>query len=163
VIGLKLIALSLLVFSFFMPLAHAQEKVCTQMGCTNGLVLRPDDNQLNQPGRYEISFFFDVRNQNQVVCTGQLPLKPCDQGNSFVCSTNDVRIGESGCALPADQHKIDDIYIFGTPRKVVIIAKHNGAPVLARTIRPKYVFTRPNGPGCDPQCVTSSASLGRKD
>lgn len=141
--------------------ARAQEKICTQMGCIDGLILRPDENMLAQPGRYEIRVFLDERNQTQVVCNGALPLKPCDQGASFSCSSNKVRIGEVGCALPEEQHRIGDIYIFDTPRKVIMVAKRDETPVLARTLRPKYIFTRPNGPGCDPQCVNSTVMLGK--
>lgn len=160
---LKHIALSLLVFSAFVPFAHAQqEQACTQMGCTDGLILRPDSDMLNDPGKYEITFYLDDNNQNQIVCMGQLPLKPCEQGDSFSCSSKDVRIGESGCAMPSSEHAIDDIYVFKTPKKIVMVTKHNGKAVMARTLRPKYIFTRPNGPGCDPQCVTSTVSLGWK-
>ncbi len=139
---------------------QAQEKVCTQMGCTNGLVLRSDEGLFDQPGKYDFQFFLPGKT---VTCKGSLPLEPCDKGHSFTCSSKGVMITESGCALPKDQHKIGDIYVYGTPKKLVMIANRNKKPVLVRTLHPTYVFTRPNGPGCEPQCVTGSLPLSLKD
>ncbi len=146
--------------------AIAQEKVCTQMGCTNGLILRAGPDMFNEEGQYEFQFFAGLNNQIRVTCRGELPLKPCDQGPSMTCSSKGVMITESGCALPEDQHYFGDIYLYGTPRKVIMAVKRNGKTHIVRTIRPTYVFTRPNGPGCEPECVTSSVDLsekGRKD
>jgi hypothetical protein len=152
-----------LLLALFMALpfsdAMAQGKACTEMACSNGAILRPQEGMFDKPGKYEFQFF---ANGHNVKCEGRLPLKPCEEGDSFKCSMKAVRINENGCALPKDQHSIGDIYLFGTPKKVVMIAKRNGDTVLVRTLRPTYVFTRPNGPGCDPQCVTSTIPLGLK-
>lgn len=140
----------------------AQEKACTQMGCTNGLILRTDPTMFNEKGQYEFQFFAGLNNQTIVTCRGELPLKRCDQGPSMSCSSKGVTITESGCALPDDQQYFGDIYLYGTPRKVIMAVKRNGKMGIVRTIRPTYVFTRPNGPGCEPECVTSSVDLSAK-
>lgn len=150
----------LVVFLIFvmMPAAHA-EKICTQMGCVNGLIMRPPAGMFKEHGKYEFQFFAGKQN---ITCIGKLPLKSCEEGPSFECTSNAIRIGENGCALPDDQHEIGDIFYYGIPRKVVVIMKRDGDTALVRTLRPTYVFTRPNGPGCDPQCVTSTTPLSTR-
>lgn len=131
--------------------------MCTQMGCTNGVILRSDDSMFAEHGLYKFQFFLD---KEQVECKGRLPLPPCGPEKAITCTKPSVMITESGCALAESEHKIGDIFIFGTPRKITMIATHNDTTILVRTIRPSYVFARPNGPGCEPECVTSTISLG---
>lgn len=133
---MKTVILFLLALCAITGPVYAQEKVCTEMGCTNGLIIRPEGNMLNDPGHYIFQFFLDEKNMKQVACKGELPLKPCAQGPSFVCSSKLVSIGESSCALPPEQQRIGDIYIYGTPRKVVMAVKKNDEPILGRTLRP---------------------------
>lgn len=133
------------------------EKACTEIGCTNGLTLNVDPGYEWRWGFYEFSFLIDGRS---ISCKGQLPLKKCEDGSSFRCSSDMIQIGESGCALPpSDLHGISTIYINDTPRRVFLRVKRGGQYVITRTVTPDYQESQPNGPGCGPICTSASYNL----
>jgi hypothetical protein len=74
-----------------------------------------------------------------------------------------VRIGESGCALPTNIHGISDVWIEGRPRSVALEIRRNGRPFVARSLIPAYQESRPNGPGCEPVCVSAAYDLFQAD
>ena len=132
------------------------ERVCTEIGCSDGLMLNVDPDYEWKWGFYEFSFLMEGRS---VFCKGQLPLKKCEEGPSFRCSSDIVQIGESGCALPASAHGIAMIQINDNPRRVLIRVKRGGENVITRTLNPEYKESMPNGPGCGPVCTSASYNL----
>jgi len=142
---------------FFPFQAHAQ-KACTEMGCTNGLILTADPSFGWPAGIYKITVQTET---SKYECQGKLPLKFCGESSSatFGCNSPNITIGESGCMLPAPQHAISDISIKGTPGKVSLRITRNGKPFVTRTLAPVYQTLRPNGPGCGPVCKSATYDL----
>jgi hypothetical protein len=135
---------------------QAQARECTEIGCQNGLILNVDPDYQWKWGRYEISFLFEGRSVN---CQGYLPLKKCDKGPSFKCSSDKVVIGESGCALPESAHGISTIQINDMPGRMMVRIERDGKAVITRTLTPEYKESEPNGPGCEPVCNSATYNL----
>ncbi len=145
------------VIGFLAQPSFAQDRACTMIGCVDGLILSMDPAPKWEPGHYDLSITLDGR---EVQCTGDLPLKPCEEGLSFQCSSGGVQIMEGGCALPRDQHGLGDIMIDGAPRNVSVRLARNGQVLVAlNKIAPSYQVSRPNGPGCEPVCRSATESL----
>lgn len=126
------------------------ERVCTAMGCVDGLRLEFVVTGKWFPGRYKFAFDLDGE---KVTCTGELPLKPCDQGPSLTCDpAGKVQIGESGCALPPETHGFADVQIAGAPRAVTLNIDNDDKRLIDAELTPKYATSRPNGEGCEPVC-----------
>jgi hypothetical protein len=138
------------------PLSAVAGQACTQMGCTNGLILSVDPDYDWKNGVYVFDFFLDGKN---VKCNGMLPLQPCERGPSISCNKEGVMITESGCALAKSAHAFGDIVIEGSPKRVLARITRNGKPVVTRTLVPRYETLRPNGPSCGPVCQTASHDL----
>ena len=152
---MKAFLLFLLVVAGFSDRALA-ERVCTEIGCSDGLTLSVDPDYDWKWGFYEFNFLMEGRS---VSCKGQLPLKKCEDGPSFRCSSDITQIGESGCALPESAHGISGIHINDTPRRMIVLVKRGGKSVITRTLNPEYLESRPNGPGCGPVCTSASYNL----
>ena len=132
------------------PADPGGERVCTQIGCVNGLRLTLVKATPWTAGEYVFTVDLDGAS---VTCKGALPLKACDQGSALTCDVEDkVMIGESGCALPVEQHGFSDIQIFGTPARVNLTIARDGQPLHSGELTPTYVSSRPNGPDCEPEC-----------
>lgn len=136
--------------------ALAQERACTEMGCTNGLNFSVDPSFEWKRGKYDIWLALDLKT---VKCRGKLPLNSCDEGHTFWCDDRSVTIIESGCALPEDAHAVGGIMVDGDPRKVILRIARNNQVIVTRTIAPNYVMSQPNGPGCGPVCRGASYNL----
>jgi hypothetical protein len=148
--------LILWLFILLFPVETQAQKACTQIGCTDGLMLRADPSFDWEPGIYEFTVMADARTLS---CRGVLPLKPCGNTPTFGCNSQNIRIGESGCALPTTQHAISDIWISGSPKRVVVSATRNGRPFLSRVLLPEYQRLQPNGEGCGPVCESATYDL----
>lgn len=132
-------------------------KMCTQMGCINGLHVNLAKVTPWTAGNYSFAFELDGA---AVTCTGALPLPACDQGSALRCDVEGkVQIGESGCALPPEQHGFSDIQISGTPTKIQLTIEHAETVLHSSEFAPTYVTTRPNGPECEPECRSASTEL----
>lgn len=151
-------ALSLLLLSCLFALPAAAEQPCTEIGCVNGLTIDLAPDLFEEEGIYEIRLVLDGR---MVQCKGVLPLRKCEEGPSFRCNAKDVRISESGCALPEDQHTIPNLMIDGLPRKIMMSVEHGNVMQVTRTFRPTYLTSRPNGPLCEPTCIQSRVLFSR--
>lgn len=149
----RFIVFALLMFA---PAAAQAEKACTEIGCNDGLTLEVAPGYQWKWGFYEMQFLLEGRS---VSCKGQLPLKKCDDGPSFTCSSDIVSIGESGCALPESAHGISSIHINDTPRRMMVVIKRGGQNVVMRTLNPEYRKSQPNGPECGPICTSASYNL----
>jgi len=132
-------------------------KVCTQMGCINGLHVNLAKVTPWTAGNYTFALELDG---TPVTCTGALPLPACDQGAALRCDVEGkVQIGESGCALPPEQHGFSDIQISGEPAKVKLTITREDQPLHSGELTPAYVTSRPNGPGCEPECRGANAEV----
>jgi hypothetical protein len=93
-----------------------------------------------------------------VTCQGSLPLKTCGE-RSFSCDTEGVRLGESGCALPAGQQGLANITFTAFPLALSIRVLRNGDELASAELTPRYTAGQPNGSGCDPVCCGASGQL----
>jgi hypothetical protein len=132
-------------------------KMCTEIGCIGGLRIELKATSGWAPGEYTFTFALDGA---PVTCTGSLPLRPCDAGPSLACDVPDrVQIGESGCALPPEQHGFADILVPSSPAKLELAIRRDGQQLWAGELTPTYVESQPNGPGCEPICRGASAQV----
>lgn len=132
-------------------------KMCTQIGCINGLRLILAKVTPWTAGNYRFAFELDGAAVN---CSGALPLPACDQGAALRCDVADrVMIGESGCALPPEQHGFSDIQVMGAPTKVKLEIKREDESLYSGELSPTYVTSRPNGPDCEPECRGATAEV----
>lgn len=133
------------------------QKICTAMGCVNGLNVSVAKATAWPAGVYD--FVLDL-DGTAVTCTGALPLKPCDEGPSLTCTPTDkVQITESGCALPTDQHGFGDIHIEGAPANVKLTIRTGETVLFENELRPEYRTLQPNGPDCEPTCRSASGAI----
>ncbi len=133
------------------------DRVCTQIGCLNGLLVRVAKATPWVPGRYTFELDLDGV---QVSCSGALPLQPCESGPSLACTGDGkVIISESGCALPPESQGFGDLQISGEPQSVGITIKLDDSVLHTTTLNPSYVTSQPNGPGCEPTCRSGSGDL----
>jgi hypothetical protein len=130
-------------------------KVCTLIACMDGLNISTFPESAWPHGKYK--FVVNVDDQ-PVTCTGSLPLLSC-AGRSISCDRTGVSIGESGCALPADNQSFYGINFTGYPRAVHVDVFYNDVSVASAYYEPSYRYSQPNGPGCDPVCCFASAKL----
>ena len=132
-------------------------KVCTEMGCINGLHLNLAKVTPWTAGNHTFVLELDG---TVVSCTGALPLPACDKGAALRCDVEGkVQIGESGCALPPEQHGFSDIRISGEPVKVKLTIKREEEQLHSGELTPSYVTARPNGPDCEPECRGANAEV----
>ncbi len=132
-------------------------KMCTKMGCVSGLHVNFAKVTPWTAGAYTFALELDGA---AVTCTGALPLPACDQGPALRCDVEGkVQIGESGCALPPEQHGFSDIQIFGEPAKVKLTIKREDQQLHSGELAPTYVTVQPNGPGCEPECRSANAEV----
>jgi hypothetical protein len=145
--------------SGFPGAAGAGPAECTDIACNDGFTVAFSPNSGWQAGSYR--FTIDVDGA-VTTCEGALPLRACNAGASLACSpaSQRVGIGESGCALPVEQHAFSELAVTGQPaqRISVTIAK-DGAPLVQKTFTPAYVTSQPNGEGCGPVCKSASDTL----
>lgn len=138
------------------PASAAQEaRICTQIGCSNGLTVSLDQGYRWKPGSYVFDITLDGR---AVHCAGILPLNPCGQP-SLRCNAKNVTIGESGCALPKESHGFSDIRFDGAPKSVAVKITSGGSMIASQTFTPSYATSQPNGPGCEPVCHSANERL----
>lgn len=132
-------------------------KMCTQIGCLNGLQVELAKATPWAPGAYTFALALDG---TAVTCTGALPLRPCDAGPSITCDIPDrVLIGESGCALAPDQHGFANIHVPSAVATFGLTITRDGEQLVATELTPTYVESQPNGPGCEPICHSASARV----
>ncbi len=139
------------------PGASDRGKVCTEIGCMNGLHVNLSKVTPWTAGNYSFAFELDGA---AVTCTGALPLPACDKGPAMRCDVEGkVQIGESGCALPAESQSFADIRIEGAPAKVKLTIKREDQPLHSGELTPTYKTSRPNGPDCEPECHGANAEM----
>lgn len=134
------------------PALGASPGACTEMGCRDGFSINLEPSASWPAGRYIFELEADGKRQR---CEGTLPLAACGHRN-VTCSGDQIAtIGESGCALPAAQHAFGSIEIEQLPCEVHLAIRRDGALIGEQRIAPAYTWNQPNGPGCDPQCLSA--------
>lgn len=135
------------------------QKGCTLLGCNDGFTVAFSPNSGWKPGTYR--FVVDIDGQ-VTTCEGALPLPACAAGPSLKCTPagGRISIGESGCALPAEQHGFSELRIGGAPvQRVSVTIGQDAQNLVQKTFTPAYATSQPNGEGCDPVCNSASDSL----
>lgn len=116
---------------------------CTQMWCQEGLTL--DLNSDEWPaGDYYFAINLDGKLTN---CKAKLPFKNCE--SNVTCNTKDVTIGESGCALPPEQHSFNAILSQQAPSDVAVAIRRADGKYFVWDNSPQKICTFPNGARCD--------------
>jgi hypothetical protein len=128
-------------------------RACTEIGCRTGLGL-PFSRPLRDAGAYVVTLTLDGV---EVVCQATLPFSGCAGGNP--CSSANVLLEQSGCALPASEHSLVGMHIDSTPAMIRVTIARDGVEILQDQITPTYVRTQPNGEGCPPVCNQANATL----
>jgi hypothetical protein len=130
---------------------ETQGKLCTLIGCVSGFQVnfQPGGGSWG-PGRYQIEVTADGASG---ACEVTLPLAPCGGPSSTCIGQRSWLLGESGCALPSDQHAISGItFSMSAPAQVDVIVRRDGRQVASGSFAPAYTTSQPNGPGCEPTC-----------
>lgn len=134
-------------------------QACTEIGCSDGLTVALSPSSGWRAGMYR--FEIDVDGQ-VTTCEGSLPLRACSAGPSLRCTPagDRVSIGESGCALPPEQHGFSELRVGAPPaRSVKVTVTRDGAKLVEQTLAPQYRTVQPNGPSCPPICRQASETL----
>jgi hypothetical protein len=131
----------------------AEPLVCTEMGCSDGFRITLEPTSGWRQGKYKFSI---VHDGTTTVCEGELPLKPCGTP-SLTCTAEGISIGESGCAIPADEQGFSDISSTTLPKSVEVQIEFEGAGVISKTFAFEYKEVFPNGPDCGGQCTQAPA------
>jgi hypothetical protein len=134
---------------------RASRNECTAIGCSSGYNLDVSPSSGWTAGAYSFELDLDGR---AITCQGAIPLKACGE-RSFSCDVEDVRLGESGCALPATQQGISNISFEGFPLALSVRILKDGNELTSAKLAPTYKAGQPNGPGCDPICCSASETL----
>ena len=126
---------------------------CTLIGCQDGLAVafsRP----LRETGSYTVTLNLDGQ---PVTCQSALPFASCSAGGG--CSSPNVLLEQSGCALPANAHEIIGLRVMSSAKAVSIRIERDGGEVASNDFTPSYIRSQPNGEGCGPICEQASATL----
>lgn len=139
------------------PAAGKSGRTCTKMGCTSGLALELVRSTPWPQGSYRFTLRIDGKS---VSCEGKLPLEPCERGPSFRCSDASLRVEESGCALPPEQHAVSGLSsTVSQAAEVSLVIEHQGVLQATAKLQPTFQTVQPNGPGCEPVCQSASMRL----
>ena len=126
------------------------EKACTEMWCQEGLTLHFDGGAW-PAGDYTFTVTMDGAT---TVCKGSLPFKSCD--GSVTCDNDALKIGESGCAMPADTHSFYGVLSQKTPKQLSVNITRNDGKSFSYGSEVKGTCFYPNGPTCDArQCCSA--------
>jgi hypothetical protein len=156
---MKKLAIVIVAYAALGSSAYAMERMCTQIGCSDGLTLQIAPEYRWQAGAYRFMLKLDGE---EVVCQGSLPLKNCGEPN-IICSQPDkVQMGESGCALAPNLHGFGDIFMSFAPKDVTVAIARDGKEMLSQHLTPTYITSQPNGEGCDPVCTQAHVPLALK-
>jgi hypothetical protein len=116
---------------------------CTQMWCQEGLTLNLNGSDW-PAGKYDFVVMLDGKVTR---CKAELPFKTCD--TNVTCSSSDVTIGESGCALPPESHSFNSITSKLSPTEIGIAIRRGDGKFFAWEKAIQKICTYPNGLKCD--------------
>lgn len=133
----------------------SEPTACTEIGCTDGLVIAVTPMSSWPHGAYRFTIDADG---TTITCTGALPLPDCGTP-AMTCDAGGVGIGESGCALPDGEHAFSDIVFASSPKAVTLTVTRDDQPLATQSWTPTYVTSQPNGPDCPPTCTGARVQL----
>ncbi len=122
---------------------------CTEMSCDDGLSIELERKQWAH-GTYR----FDIEiNGIPESCVAILPFSGCKEDYLNNCTSDKLRLFESGCMLPAEEHMLGPIQVLSTDiRTLKVKIMHDANVLTEKTFYPHYNKVQPNGPGCEPVC-----------
>ncbi len=130
---------------------QAQMRACTQMWCVEGYTLRLEGQDW-PAGQYTFNIIAD----NTVYsCQGALPFDGCGKP-AITCNDDGVQIGESGCALPASEHKFDSIMLPKIPDNVSMSIAAPDGNIFSYENAVQKRCGYPNGEECDTRACCSA-------
>ncbi len=129
-------------------------KTCTLIGCADSYAIDFVRAGAWPAGDYEVAVDLDG---SGVTCTVALPYADCNAEATCVGDKKaNMLLGLSGCALDKAEHKLSGVSIVNLQPKSVSVTVKRGKDVLGTaTYTPTFTTSRPNGPGCDPECTTA--------
>lgn len=137
-------AAALFLFSFIATAAPA--RACTEMWCVEGLTvdLKTDD---WPEGKYRFTVTADGKTMR---CDSHLPFTSCEAQNTK-CDSDEVLIGESGCALPKSDHTFYNLTVRTIPENFSLTIEHESGKRFIYSAPVTKQCGYPNGKGCDPR------------
>jgi hypothetical protein len=152
----------LVFFLVFNATRSLGQEPCTRIGCESGVSIELEKSSSWKKGVYRFEFKLDDK---KIICSGSLPLKPCEWP-SVQCKSDGpqyqdlpISIGESGCALPKDQHSFGPIMIRSTPQKLALQIFFQNKLLGKIESVPVYKTVYPNGEKCGPKCTQAQLNL----
>lgn len=136
------------------PSAPGFQRACTQMWCREGVTINLPIS--NTPGQYR---FVVVADGERYTCDGVLPLSRCGTPSAR-CDKPGISVGESGCALPAQQQHFNGLFLEKVPRQLEIDVSTPGRPAIqvSGPVMPQCFY--PNGQQCDPRpCCQAQVNI----
>ena len=134
---------------------NAAPRACTEMACEQGLHVNFNGDPW-PAGTYKITIMADDK---KIICMTSLPFRNCNGASR--CNDPSVQIGESGCALPLDQHTISGFSMPVVPQKLTVhVADRFDNTFTAAATIDRSCTKGPNGPGCEPkQCCGKTIDI----
>lgn len=137
--------------------AEPAPKMCTKMGCMDGLTIVLDQLMPLKAGKYLVEVEAgDKKGKCEIV----VPFPPCGTPASRCEGTLPLFAAEDGCGGPVDKMTFSPIRIGEAPTEVMVNVKRNGVTVLGAVKKPTYKTTQPNGPECPPTCKQAEVTVG---
>lgn len=137
-------------------------ETCPIEGFTLELVSATSPRSDWRPGTYD--FYIEADGVAQV-CSGALPLPPCERDPAVTCSPSFedggvARVVESGCGQPAASQSFSSIAFRGTPWDIYVRVERDGAfRGYLKLVGPVYADSRPYGSDCPTTCRTAKATM----
>lgn len=136
----------------------AGPRVCTLIGCEDGLKVELDPGSGWPAGAYRFTLRID---DTPVVCSASLPLPACAIRAVVCVPAGPVTIAESGCALPAASHGFSQIVLERNlrPKRVDVTVTRDDTTVAQAQLVPVFQKVQPNGPDCPPACDVAQGRI----
>ncbi len=127
---------------------------CTGFECTDGFLVslvRPEWEQGTWTLVVDIA---DDAGSRTVTCSYAVPF-----GNSYEggCDADEVLVGTSGSGADSAFYQV--LLATTSATEVTLSFSRDGLPVDAETFEPDYQVEQPNGPACEPTCLSAEAVM----
>lgn len=133
------------------PPAGGGEKVCTDIGCVEGLAIDLFGSWAS--GSYVFTMVADGATNT---CKGSIPLPPCDSGSGVQCTSKLSSVAEAGCARELSQQGFPGVRFRASPVSASLRIERDGAVLADQVFSPHYrEFPR----DCEATCRQASESL----
>jgi len=130
---------------------------CTEIGCVSGTRVRFPGEPTG--GWVSGEYVFEVTSEDRVTrCTTRLPFAGC--APDLVTCDAGLTLEASGCALPAEEQALGDLFIEDCPTQVAVRVTRDGEEIASGALQMSFHTSQPNGEGCAPVCVQAEGELG---